>query len=93
MTRGGIAFYAPGSVGCCTIGLGGLVGSVLVVVVDAAPSSRVKAIIHAIMGVPSCLALLFPPQAGAWAQKNMSAGCAVRLVRIWQNDRRAGFTQ
>lgn len=35
--------------------------SVLVVVVDAAPSSRVKAMIHSIMGISSCWALLFPP--------------------------------
>jgi hypothetical protein len=41
-----------------------------VVVVDAAPSSRVKAMIHAIMGVTSCFALPFPPQARALAEKN-----------------------
>jgi hypothetical protein len=60
--------YAPGSVGCCTIGVGGLVESVLVVVVDAPPSSRVKAMIHVIIGGFSCLALLFPRKPGAWAQ-------------------------
>lgn len=41
----------------------GLVESVLVVVVDAAPNSRVKAMIHAITGTSSCLALPFPPDA------------------------------
>lgn len=57
----GVACYPPAPVGCCTTGLDGLVESVLVVVVDAAPSSRAKAMIHAIMGASSCLALLFPP--------------------------------
>jgi hypothetical protein len=66
--------YAPGSVGCCTIGLGGLVGSVFVVVVEAAPSSRVKAMIHAIMGIPSCLALLFPRTGWELGRKKFARG-------------------
>jgi hypothetical protein len=60
MIRGVLRAYTPGSVGCCTIGFGGLVESVLVVVVEAAPSSRDKAMIHVIMGVSSCFALPFP---------------------------------
>lgn len=66
--------YTPGSVGCCTIGLGGLVGLVFGVVVDAAPSSRVKAMIQAIMGASSCLALPFPPQAGSVSTKKSVRG-------------------
>lgn len=52
--------YAPGSVGCCTMGFVGLQESVLLVVVEAAPSSRVKARIHAIMVFPPALPLPFP---------------------------------
>ena len=66
--------YAPGSVGCCTIGLGGLVESVLVVLVDAAPSSRLKAMIHVIMGASSCLALLFPPKGREREHKKICPG-------------------
>ena len=68
--------YAPGSVGCCTIGLLGSV-FVFVVVVDAAPSSRVKAMIHAIMRVASCLALLFPPQVPKLGPKKFPSPLAV----------------
>jgi hypothetical protein len=74
VTRGGIAFYAPGSVGCCTIGLGGLVGSVLVVVVDAAPSSRVKAIIHAIMGCSLLLGTAVSPTGRSLGTKKYVRG-------------------
>jgi hypothetical protein len=66
--------YAPGSVGCCTIGLDGLAGLVLVVVVDAAPSSRLKAMIHSIMGASSCLALPFPPNGREHEHKNFACG-------------------
>lgn len=65
----GVACYPPAPVGCCTMGLDGLVESVLMVVVDAAPSSRLRVMIHAIMGASSCLALLFPPGTEARAQK------------------------
>lgn len=56
------------------MGLDGSVESVLVVVVDAAPSSRVKAMIHAIMGATSCLALLFPPYGGSLGAKKFALG-------------------
>lgn len=62
--------------GCCTIGLGELVESVLVVVVDAAPSSRVKAMIHAIMGCSLLLGTAVSPHAGSLGNKNFS-----RVVR------------
>lgn len=76
----GVACYPPAPVGCCTIGLDGLVESVLVVVVDAAPSSRLRVMIHAIMGASSCLALLFPPErTEAGAQKIVGAIQSVKF--------------
>lgn len=69
----GVACYPPAPVGCCTIGLDGLVESVLVVVVDAAPSSRLRVMIHAIMGASSCLALPFPPN--GWSISTKKSVC------------------
>lgn len=67
MTREAFRAHTPGSVGCCTIGLDGL-DSVLVVVVDAAPSSRFKAMIHTIMVAPPAWHCRFPTAQEASAQ-------------------------
>lgn len=69
--------YAPGSVGCCTIGLGGLVESVLVVVVDAAPSSRLKAMIQVIIGASLLLGTAISPTAGNLGRKKTCCGMRV----------------
>lgn len=69
-----ISAYAPGSVGCCTIGLDGLVESVLVVVVDAAPSSRLKAMIQVIIGASLLLGTAVSPTGGKLGRKKFCWG-------------------
>lgn len=74
--------------GCCTIGLDGLVESVLLVVADAAPNSRVNAMIHSIMGISSCLALLFPPKYGSVSTKKDLLGDFGWLIWTLQDVKR-----
>ena len=68
--------------GCCTIGLDGLVESVLVVVVDAAPSSRLKAMIQVIIGASLLLGTAVSPTDGKLGRKKILLGNA-RLIRVW----------
>jgi hypothetical protein len=63
--------------------LDGLVESVLVVVVDAAPSSRLKAMIQVIIGASLLLGTAVSPhRREAWAQKTFAGECEAHSVLV-----------